>query len=394
MKRLAKGARALARILPLPIRIAIRRLLWFVMWVFPRLGEVLVPDVKGKQRILLIYDTSAQPFSVGDILMCQEAALVLCQKHQVKVVDFAILYDPKDPGVSNPVFAKVVTQENVVDHLASLLPLVQVNQNLGSFFVFNSREQVVRLIVDNADLYHVWPTGMQVGTRKYLTSLVFNDLLVEHHRKCGSIPSLTCRPYLRKWAAQFYCENVSPKVPVTINLRNNKGWDLCRNSRMDSWLSLFQYCETRYLVTFVILCARSEIDDRLRECSNVIFAKDFQTSVEQDMALIHMSPMHMGAGSGPATMAILGKNPYLMIDNASNADGDFYEHQHMIVRVDDNIRRFWFAEPGQRIYVGLETAEILIKEFQTLFEGLDLPKWKKSIHSDAESGVELSNWLR
>lgn len=394
MKQLKAGARALARMLPLPIRIALRRLQWFVMWVVPRLGELFVPNARGKQRILLIYDTSAQPFSVGDILVCQEAALVLCQKHQVNIVDFAVLYDPENPAASNPVFAKAVTKENVMDHIASLLPLAQVNQNLGSFFVFNSREQVVRLIADNADLYHVWPSGLQVGTRQYLPSVVFNDLLVDHYREHGSIPQLTFRPYLRKWAAQFYRENVSPKVAVTVNLRNNKGWDLCRNSQMESWLECFRYCETRYPVSFVILCARSEIDDRLRGCGNVILAKDYQTSVEQDMALIHMSAMHMGAGSGPATMAWFGAKPYLMIDNASNADSDFYKHEHMIERLGDNIRKFWFAGPGQRIHVGLETGELLIREFQTLFRGLNLEQWTNSINAEAGADVELNTWLR
>lgn len=380
--------------IPLPMRIALRRLQWFVIWVMPRLGELLVPNTRSKQRILIIYDTSAQPFSVGDILMCQEAALVLCQKHHVNVVDFAILYDPKNPGVSNPVFAKAVTAENVMDHIASLLPLAQVNQNLGSFFVFNSHDQVTRLIADSSDIYHVWPSGLQVGTRQYLTSVVFNDLLVDHFREHGSIPQLSCRTYLKQWAAQFYREKVSPKVAVTVNLRNNKGWDICRNSHMESWLALFQFCETRYPVIFVILCARSEIDDRLRGCRNVIIAKDYQTSVEQDMALIHMSAMHMGAGSGPATMAILGKKPYLMIDNASNMDGNFYRHGHMIERLGGNFRKFWFAEPGQRISVGLETGVLLIKEFQTMFESLEIKEWEFSIKSDAGAVVDLNTWLR
>lgn len=381
--------------LPLSLRTALRRLQWFVMWVVPRLGELLLPKVKRKQKILLIYDTSVQPFSVGDILMCQEAALVLCQKYQVSSVDFAILYDPGESGVSNPVFAKVVTKENVMDHIAVLLPLVQVNQFLGSLFVFNNREQVVRLIADNADLYHVWPSGFQMGTRRYLTSVIFNDLLVEHYRTHQSIPKLSCRPYLRKWAAQFYREKVIPNVAVTVNLRNNKGWDHCRNSRMESWLELFLYCEKRYPVTFVILCARSEIDDRLRGCGNVIIAKDYQTSVEQDMALIHMSAMHMGAISGPSTMAFLGEKPYLIVDSQASTDSEnYYEHEHMIERLGEKARKYWFAGPGQRISIGLETGESLIQEFEIIFAGVSATQWVGSIDSEAGSDVELNTWLR
>lgn len=380
--------------LPLPIRIALKRLQRFVMWVFPRLGELLTPYAKGKQRILLIYDTSAQPFSVGDILICQEAALVLCRKYQADMVDFAILYDPSDPGASNPVFAKAVTQENVLFHIAALLPLVQVNQKLGSFFVFNSREQVVRLITDNADRYQVWPEGWRVATHEYLYPVVFNKLMVDHYKEHGSIPQLSCSRLMINWAAQFYREQMGGQIAVTVNIRNNPAWDTHRNSQMESWLTLFKHCENRFPVKFVILCSRAEIDPRLRQCGNVILAKDFDTTVEQDLALLQMSAMHMGAGSGPVSLAWFRPKPYLMIDNAAIMDGDFYKHEHMVVRMDEKTRRFWFANDDQRIYVGLETAELLIKEFEALFKGLDPQQWEQSIRSDAEGGVKLGTWLR
>jgi hypothetical protein len=394
MSKLKEMVRALGRVLPLPLRIGVRRLLWFFMWVAPRIGGIVVPNTATRQRILLVYDTSTQPFSVGDILICQEAALVLCEKYQVNTVDFAILYDPVSPGASNPVFAKAITQGSVMYHLASLLPLVQVNQNLGSFFVFNSREQLVRLIADNADQYVVWPEGWRVAIHEYLNPLVFNKLLVEHYDQHGSIPHLSCSPLLMGWAAQFYRRHVSPQVAVTVNLRNNPAWDTHRNSQIDSWLALFKHCEQRYPVKFVILCARAEIDDRLRKCSNVLLAKDHDSTIEQDLALLQMSAMHMGAGSGPVSMAWFGAKPYLMIDNAAIMDGEFYQHDHMVVRVDDRIRRFWFASDEQRIHVGLETDEFLIREFDRMYRALDVSAWQDSINTAPQLDGQLNSWLR
>ena len=74
--------------------------------------------------------------------------------YQANLVGFAILYCPVELVSADPVFAKVVRRDNVVDHIASLLPLVQVNQNIGSFFMFNSREYAVRLISENVDFDH------------------------------------------------------------------------------------------------------------------------------------------------------------------------------------------------------------------------------------------------
>jgi hypothetical protein len=394
MKWFINKARGLVRRVPLGIRRPLRRLHWFSMWVFPRLRGVFVSTLSKKQRVLVVYDTSSQPFSIGDILICQEASLVLCQKYQVDVVDFALVYDPGEPAKSNATFAAAINKDNVIYHIASLLPLAQVNQKLGSFFVLDSQEQLVRLIADNSDCYHVWPSGWQLGTHEYLSRVVFNDLLVEHHRQHGAIPHLTCRPHLREWAAQFYAEHSASATAVTVNLRNNPHWDTRRNSSMESWLALFKYCESRYKVKFFVICARIEIDARLRECPNVVFAKDFHTTVEQDMALIQASAMHMGAGSGPATMTWFGPNPYLMIDNASSLESGFYQHEHMVEYIDEHFRKYWFASPAQRIFNGLETEALLIEEFVRMFSALDPVDWQKSLMPTNGMHGSAATWLR
>lgn len=384
----------MARTILRPIYRPARRILRFVMWAFPSLGKLLASGSASERRILAVYDTSSQPFSVGDLLIFQEASLVLCEKHQVEAVDFVIVYDPENPASSDPVFAGTVTEDNVLYHLASLLPLAQVNQKLGSLFVFNSHERLQSFINDNADRYHVWPSGWKVATREYLSPVVFNELLYSHYKEHGSIPNLSCRPFLKNWAEGFYREHVCPQVPVTVNVRNNKGWHLHRNSQMDSWIDFFRHCESRYPVKFIIICAYSEIDERLRNCPNVILAKDHHTGVEQDMALIHTSAMHMGAGSGPATMAWFNSKPYLMVNTVLKM-GEFYEREGMIERVDsDDIQRFWFAGPNQRVAKGKETAELLIREFSKMWLAIDQTPWKNFDGENKSSDGEVSTWLR
>jgi hypothetical protein len=376
-----------------PIYQPIRRLMRFARWSIPSIAKLLRPHLASERRILVIYDTSSQPFSVGDLLILQEAALVLCDKHRVSTVDFAIVYDPQNPASSDPVFAQTVTEDNVLYHIASLLPLAQVNQNLGSFFVFNSHEQIQRFITDNVDRYHVWPSGWRVATREYLSAVIFNDLLRDHYKQHHSIPHLTCRLFLQTWADNFYREQVGEIVPVTINIRNNQAWHQHRNSQMDSWIALFQYCESQYPVKFIVICARSEIDDRMRKCGNVIFAKDHYTSVEQDMALIATSAMHMGAGSGPATMAWFSNKPYLMV-NTEYKTGEFYEHSDMIQQTESHIQQFWFASPNQRIAKGAESPDLLIKEFTLLWQSIDQARWVDQTRVHNGGDMTLQTWLR
>lgn len=321
----------------------------------------------------------------------QEGSLVLREKHHLDVVDFALVYDPKQPASSDPAFSSI-TENNAMYHLASILPVAQVNQHLGSLFLFDSNRNLQRFIADSADIYHVWPSGWAFASRAYLYYEVFNDLLYDHHKKHGSIPHLTCRKFLLDWAQAFYRKNVHPQVPVTVNVRNNKAFHMHRNLHLEYWLEFFHDCETHYPAKFIVVCARSEIDERLRGCPNVIIAKDHHTSIEEDLALIHTSAIHMGAGSGPASMAWFGDKPYLMVNTVYGPQ--YFARPEMIQQEGENIQRFWFAGPLQRITGGIETTELLIKEFARMWAAVDIPSWQYPQSLGENPGGEVPTWLR
>ena len=386
--RLAHAARTLLRPLYRPLKRTTR----FVAWALPALGTLLVDrSARLDRRVLIIYDLSSQPFSIGDFLIFQEAAVLLCEKFGVKAVDFALLHDPQSPASADPVFKARVDAENFLYHLASVLPVVQVNPYFKSLLVLDSREQLVRYVNDNIDRYHVWPSGWDLSAREYLSPLVFNRLLRDHYAVHGAIPRLSCRPFLAAWAADFYRAHVAPKVPITVNLRNNPAWHQARNSRMEAWIEFFDHCASRYPAVFVVICARSEIDARLRECPNVVVAKDHDTGVEQDMALIHGSAAHLGASSGPATMAWFNDRPYLMVNTAFTA-GAFFSEPEMVEQLDEQTQRVWFAAPMQRVINAVESADMLIREFETMWPAIDVAAWAHQESSGREA--PLQSWLR
>lgn len=365
----------------------------FIKWCVSGLHHINSRKQVPNSRVLAIYDTTSQPFSVGDLLICLEASLILCTQHNVSYVDLAFVYSEDNPDCADPIFRGRVTKDNVFFHLASLLPLAQVNQNLASIFIFNSQAQLQRYINDNLDLYHIWPSAWLMSKSKYLSPVIFNSLLYQHFEEYKSIPYLTCRPFLREWAVNFYNDNLVDKVPVTVNLRNNSGWAQQRNSCMESWLEFFRHCETRYKVMFIIICAFSEIDERFRQCSNVLIAKDHHTGVEQDMALIHTSAIHMGAGSGPATMAWFNNKPYLMV-NTDFRVGDFYEYPDMIEQVSETIQRLWFSSPFQHIASGMETPELLINEFELMWQSVGLKYLQNTSINRGKASPRFISWLR
>lgn len=383
--------RHLARRIIGPLYRPVRRGVRFVAWIFPALSKLLLPTPANERRILVIYDLSYQPFSVGDIMVFQEASLVLRERHCVDAVDFAVVYDPKHPASPDPAFAGI-TESNALFNLASILPVAQVNQHLGSLFVFNSHRHIERFIADNADRYLVWPSGWKYATREYMLKTVFEDLVYNHFKEHGSIPHLSCRPFLVDWAKAFYKEHVYPQVPVSVNIRNNKVFQTHRNAHVECWLEFFDYCETHYPVKFVIICAQIEVDDRLRRCANVIIAKDYQTGVEQDLSLIHGSALHMGSDSGPAAMAYFSDKPYLAVNTAMKPK--YYSNPEIFQHDDEGLWHFAFAGPLQRFGAGVETTELLIREFARMWAAVDLPRWQSPVNVRKDPEAELQNWLR
>jgi hypothetical protein len=335
----------------------------------------------------MIYDLSAQPFSIGDILVIQEASLVLREKWHLDVVDFALVYDPERPTCDDLSFSKI-TSENISYHLASVFPAAQINQHLGSLFIFTPHEQLETFIANNAKSYCVWPTAMEYAKREYLYYTVFNDLLYEYHREHGRIPHLSCREFLIRRAQSFYAENIYPEIPVTVQIRNNKSISPSRNLRMECWIEFFKHCEGRYPVKFIVICGRNEVDERLRDCRNVIIAKDQLTSLEEDLAFISTAALHMGAASGPGTVAIFGAKPYLLVNSTLTPS----LYRDMIQ--EGEFVRFYFASESQRLTLEPETTELLIKEFARMWAAVDVSDWYSAARREGKLEPETLTWLR
>lgn len=342
----------------------------------------------NNKRLLIVYDLSSQPFSIGDILVFQEASLVLMEVHSLVVVDIAIVYDPGKPASPDPAFSSI-DSNNYMFHLASILPVAQVNPYLGSLFLFNSHFHLERFVAENHDRYYVWPDASNYSSKQYLYFKIFNKLLFEHYTKYHSIPSLNSRPNMMLWAYLFLNRNIFPSIPVTVQLRRNT-INKARDSNYDSWLEFFNYCRTRYPVKFIVICSESEIDERFRNYSNVILSKDFHTDIEHDLALINVSAFHMGASSGPGAIALFSPKPFLFVNTDLNPN----DYKGMLR--EGNVIRFFFSGPLQNFIFGQETTELLITEFEKIWAAIDKAYWdslmKESVnYSDNR---DLYTWLR
>ena len=318
-------------------------------------------SLTNNKRILIVFDLASQPFGIGDFILLQQVSLILSKKYLTQYTDIAIVHDVISKPLSEE-FSSITT-ENIYYHLASIIPIAQINRNIGSVFIFNSHFQFENHLSANFENYITWPSIMQYASGDYLYYSALNKVIYKYYQKNHQIPLLKCRDFLKSWAESFYGENLNSEIPVTINLRKNLLWGTERNSDMDAWYEFFKSCIGNYNVKFIIIGSNQEIDERMRLLKNVLIAKDFNTGIEQDLALISLSEFHMGASSGPISMAWFSGKPYLMFSwdaNIENYDG--------LKKYDDDYYSFGFASPLQKMTKNKETLEILKKGFEDIWK--------------------------
>lgn len=369
----------------------VRRCIRFIKWNISTASSFISLGGQRKKSLLIIYDTSSQPLSIGDIIIFHAASLALCDKYQCKSVDFVLLYDPLDPVSSDKTYS-AINSENVFYYLSAVLPISQINQLLGSVMVLNSKNLLSKFIVDNAEAYEVWPPSWRLASRDYLYYEIFDNIIYKTYKESGEKIRLICRSFLLDWAENYFLESICPHIPVTVNIRNNSAYQQHRNANLDAWYQFFLHCETRYPIKFIIICSQSEVDESFRKLSNVIYSKDIGAGIEQELALIQSSALHMGVGSGPISMAWFGDKPYLMV-NTKYPSG-YFKNEDMLVDIGNGLARFCFANEFQRISSEVETSSFLIEQFSILIREVKINNWYDRSQRLLKQKKMLSTWLR
>jgi hypothetical protein len=319
--------------------------------------------LSGERRLLMVYDFSTQPFSIGDILVIQEASLVLRLAMGLDRVDFALVYNPASPVVPDPTLAHY-DPESFLWHLPNVLQAAQVNPHLGSVFLYDSHRRLEEFAAGHLHLYEIWPPLSQYAYGEYLYYRVFNEVLFEHYERERTLPRLESRGPARAWATGFLQRHVGSDIPVTVQLRKNP-YNAARDMDNDSWQAFFQFCQGRYPAKFLVICARDEVDARFRRCPNVVIAKDHCTSVEQDLALVDAAAIHMGATSGPGVMAIFSAKPYCLFKSDLRVD------RYKGITQDGSRHALFFAAPAQSFLFGPETPDLIAGEFARMWEVIE-----------------------
>ena len=337
----------------------LKSILRLLQWLFQAIPLSKNLKFNLNKRILAIWDLQTVPYSVGDILVLNEAMMCLRIDYNADKIDICFVCDPQKPSRQD---FNSINSENYHYNLAALIPLVQINPHLGSFILFDSYVSLEKFITDNIESYYVWPSIRHYANKieAYANNFDYVQQFYSHKKY---IPYLSCLRLVIEWAYKFYKQNLNSQFPIVVHLRNSKN-EPERNSKIDEWIAFFEFCNNKYPIKFLIICSADEIDNRLRDYSNVMIMKDWYTTVEQDLSLIESSVMFMGGPSGPSTMALFQEVPYIIFN---------FRPSNETITKGSNLM---FANNLQRLIWEPETKEILSTEFLEIFSKIDLSKWE------------------
>jgi hypothetical protein len=346
---------------------------------------------------LAVYDFAVQP-TLGEFYLFLQASLSLSAELGIAEVDLCIICDPS--RIRNRDFLPLVEHEgDLRGKVFEFLTMTQLHPRVRNVFVVNRLENAIELAQSTEKPYRsCWPTCEMFSSPKlingqyiYYANLALLDRL--HHGR-EITPRLCARPKVAEWAKKFLADHCGGGMPVTVNLRNNPTHCVDRNMDARIWRAFFDYAATRHACTFFLLGAANEDFSEFRDCRNAVITKNWNTSMEQDFALIEHSSMHMGSASGPATILIfMGDKPTLVVNGDTIRRNDLSNYRDTLAW-DGAYLRFSFGNPNWRMTVVPETTDSLASELETMLGVLTEQAAKRKsdaaqLESACAKGMEL-----
>lgn len=249
------------------------------------------------------YDLRYLPLAIGDFVDFMQVGLLRGDP------DIGIFYDKNNPSAGDPRLTNI--------NIAPFLSLTD------------------KVICEHQD--YDWPTPDLMG--RYLFYHIYNNIFVD-----GVKP---LRFKSASWAEHFMKEH---GIKYCVQLRKSKHtFSANRDSIYGVWMEFFRRSKEKFLLI-------GETDDSCR-LENTIIAKDFKTSIEQDLALAAASDVFMGTSSGMSGAVLFNDKPYKIFKSTLNPSRC---HIYTIYR---GVGKFAWAKENQDYIVGPETVDRIETEF-------------------------------
>ena len=323
------------------------------------------PLAKKVDRVIGVWDLTATSVTLGGLLILAEELQIIAAESGANRCDLCFLGEAARAMfgatiVSDDKVAWLTTREIQMGGICSICDALDI---IDGVCVCQSHgdlnEYVIRSATDGS-VMKVWPKH---GSGNPRSAAYGNTLFLQRHfAKTQDLPPLLCSRSIADEAGRFLDKYAHGTVSVAVHLKSSPEGEGRSNANHDAWVDLFSRCRDRYNAKFILL-GNEEIDYRMFSMANVVVARECGSDLSLDLGLISASTFFMGMSSGPANMAILGGNPYIIFKNPE------HDVEQMRLELGTN-DRFPFAGPSQRFLRQWETGQLLLAEFERVYNSL------------------------
>jgi hypothetical protein len=199
-----------------------------------------------------------------------------------------------------------------------------------------------------------WPDPEMLVQGRYTYDST--QVIQSHFAQTGDIPRLSVTAELSAWAGRYLEEKSKGGLSVAVHLKNNPSAPGQSNADLGSWLAFLSNCQRMRDAHFVLV-GDDATSESFRSLPNVTIAQSEGIRLERYLALIQAAGLFMGMMSGPANMALFGKNPYVIFKNPDHHAGE------MVAELGD-ADRYPFALDNQRVLRVWDTTENVTHAFE------------------------------
>jgi hypothetical protein len=317
------------------------------------------------KRILGIWDLTRSGGMLGTLLLLLEELQIQRQIHDVDGIDIIAAGENADQIIRGIPLEPIGLIDRVCwNNIKDVTPLIAVLRSMScvnTLYKCSRSNYYQDLLAEIGSSSILWPSldALKNETHNYDSTLIIQ----EHFNNNGSIPHISVNDDLLKWAKNYLHKKCEGKLSVAVHLKNNINKTGQSIADMDAWKTFFLNCQTKERAHFVLI-GDDPISEQVRKMPNITIAQEDGFTLDHHLALIQAADLFIGMMSGPACMAILGTQPYLIFKNPD------HHATEMIAELGDR-DHYSFAKPYQRVLRAWDTPDTLINSFDNMIAEIE-----------------------
>ncbi len=281
----------------------------------------------AQRGLVGIWTTASCPISLGGILNFIFELSARARRDECSFIDLCFL-DPTSPG------------DGTLSDATGICAVANAFSFVRKVVTAHSPESIVRAYSSENVTY--WP-GFEPRRADYTTS--HNLLGLVSPSELGTVPLF--KPLIREAAQQRVARLAGSHIPVAVHLKNNPH-NPGSNAVAEVWAEFFA-AQARVGRHRFIVVGNDPLPHSVSQLGNVISAGG---PLELDLAIIPECRFFIGMANGPAHIAALWSNPYLIVKHpthhAAEMNAELGTANHL-----------WYARPNQTLERVVESVDLL-----------------------------------